>query len=69
MNVKPVCVCVAATTNKQKTKSFLTNFRILLILSHVCEIQRFTGMIKYSKNQKICQKNLCFLFFCIDNIF
>ena len=47
MNVKPVCVCVATTTNKQKTKSFLTNFRILLILSHVCEIQRFTGMIKY----------------------
>ena len=38
MNEKPVCMCYTITV-KQKTQS-LTNFRILLILSHVCDIYR-----------------------------
>ena len=38
MNKKPVFVCVVQGQKKQKKHEvFLTNFRILLILSHVCE--------------------------------
>ena len=36
MNKKPVCVCYVVKINK-KHNICLTNFRILLILSHVCE--------------------------------
>ena len=36
MYEKETSVCMCCTVIKQKTQS-LTNFRILLILSHVCE--------------------------------
>ena len=36
MNKELVCVCVAHYV-LQKQKGCLTNFRILLIFSHVCE--------------------------------
>ena len=37
MSKKPVCVCFAQWQLNEKHKVYLTNFRILLILSHVCE--------------------------------
>ena len=37
MNKKPLCVCVAQCQLNKYHKVCLTNFRILLILSHVCE--------------------------------
>ena len=33
-----VCVCCTVTKKNKKHKVCLTNFRILLILSHVCEL-------------------------------
>ena len=32
-----VCMCCTGTKKQKKHEVFLTNFRILLILSHVCE--------------------------------
>ena len=32
-----VCMCCTAQKNNKKHKVCLTNFRILLILNHVCE--------------------------------
>ena len=32
-----LCMCCTETKKQKNTKFFLTNFRILLILSHVCE--------------------------------
>ena len=37
MNKKPVWVCDAQSKLNKKHKVCLTNFRIFLILSHVCE--------------------------------
>ena len=37
MNKKPVCICVPQRQKNKKHKVCLTNFRILLILNHVCE--------------------------------
>ena len=60
MNMKPVCMCCVVKINK-KHNVCLTNFRILLILSHVCE--SYIYISKY-KNTFIFHK----YFGCFQNL-
>ena len=55
MNKKPVCVCVAQWQLNKKHKVCRTNFRMLLILSHVCgwwnsQRLQFIYYLKYCYN-------------------